>query len=373
MDRQPAAWVEVDLSAIRHNVREVRGTVGDGVEILAVVKADAYGCGAVEVSRAVLAEDVCCLGVTRLEDALQLRGASVYAPILVFNSSFPEDARLVVEHDLEQTVCSTSLARALSEAAREQDKTARVHVKIDTGLGRLGVLPEDAVSFVRAVAGLPGVSVAGVYTHLATAAEKDARGATRQLDVFEGVLRKLRLAEIPFGTAHAAASAAILRMPRSHLDMVRPGTVLYGQYPSSHVPKLLNLRNPWTLKARIAFIKNVEKGTAIGYGSEFRTRRQSTIAVIPVGYADGLTMQPESVLRRRMALTLARRVIPGGALALEVRLRGRTVPVIGRVAMEMCVIDVTDVPGVQVGDEVIIPCRRTAVSGRIPRVYAENE
>lgn len=372
MERQLTTWVEIDLAAIRHNMREVRNTVSDGVKILAVVKADAYGCGAAGVSRVVIEEGASCLGVTRIEDAMVLRRIGIEAPVLLFDSILPEDAATAVEYDLEQTVCSTALARALSEAARAQGKTAGVHVKIDTGLGRLGVHPDEAVNFIRAIAGLPGISIAGVYTHFATAGEKDARAATAQLDSFEGVLRKLRLAEVPFGMAHAAASAAILRIPRSHLDMVRPGTILYGQYPSAHIPRRLSLRDPFTLKSRISFIRTVQGGTPIGYGSEYRTRGKTTIAIVPIGYADGLTMQPASVFRRRAAVTAARSIVPGATPAVEFRLRGKTVPVLGRVAMEMSVIDVTDIPGVEVGDLVTIPCRRTAVPNRIPRIYVEN-
>ncbi|MDO8587551.1 MAG: alanine racemase [Armatimonadota bacterium] len=374
MTHDPTIWIEIDLSAIRHNLKEVRGFTGRRVETLAVVKADAYGHGAVEVSRAVIDEGARYLGVTRIEDAVALRNASIDAPILVFSPCLPPDANTVVEYDLDQTVCSTSLSRALSDAASARGRTARVHIKVDTGLGRLGVSDREAVGFVRAVSGLSNVEIAGIYTHFATAAEKDDTGLARQLKAFDGVLRGVRSANIVFGAAHAAASAAILRAPDSHYDIVRPGTVLYGQYPSPHVPRILGLRNTWTLKTRVVAVRTLPKGAAVGYGSEYRTSRRSTIGVLPAGYADGLTMLPESVSRRNVALKLSiGRDMPSrpkqNSDLPRVKIRGKSVPIIGRVAMEMCVVDLTDLPESQVGDEVILPCRRTAAASRIPRLY----
>jgi len=362
-------WVEVNLAAIRHNAREVRRVVGDRVKILAVVKADGYGHGLVEPARALLTEGVWGLGVTRLEDAARLREASIEAPTLVFNSSLPEDAPLVVEYGLDQTVCNMELAQALSDAASAVGKTARAHVKIDTGMGRLGVAPEQAVEYIKTISALPALEIAGVYTHFATAADRNKALCVRQMRAFDGTLHNLKSHGIGYSSAHAAASAAILAMPDSHYDMVRPGTLLYGQYPSAYVPRSLDLRNTWVLKARVAFVKTVAAGSCIGYGAEYRARRDLRIAVLPIGYADGLTLLPESVLRRTVAARFARRYLPGEPPMLQVSIHSHPAPCVGRVAMEMLTVDVTDIPGVKVGDEAVIPCRRTSASSRIPRIY----
>ena len=371
--RGPASvWIEVDLGAICHNLREVRRLVGAKVKVLAVVKANAYGHGAVETARALAADGADCLGVTRVEDALELREASVRAPILVFNSSLPEDAAAIVKQDLEQTACDLELAEALSKAAVAQGKTVAVHVKIDTGMGRLGVSPAEAPAFARHVSGLPGLKIAGVYTHLASASAKDRRPALAQLRVFDEVLADLKAAGISCGTLHAAASAALLAIPESRYGMVRPGTVLYGQYPSSHVPQSLDLRSTWALKTRVAFVKEVPKGAAIGYGRDYRTRRTSRIAILPVGYADGVTMAPEGLLARKLAANLIRRGLTGRRSGLSVTISGKSAPIVGRIGMEMCAVDVTDLPSTAVGDEALLPCRRTSASSRIPRVYVGN-
>lgn len=364
-----AAWVEVKSSALEHNVRQVRELVSDSVRIMAVVKADAYGHGAVESSRVLLSAGANVLAVTRLEEALELRRGGIDSPTLVFNSTLPEFAKDTVEAHLEQTVCTFELAEALSRAAKDQGKVARVHVKIDTGMGRLGILHQDAVEFVRLLTQLPNIQIAGIYTHFATALERDLSATRDQLRRFLQAVEAIRCAGLPTGLIHAANSAAMIRLPESRLDMVRPGTVLYGQYPSRFVPRDLDLEETWRLKTRISFLKRLPKGFPVGYGAEHITRRESVIAVLPVGYADGLTMAPESVIRRQMSLL--RRFV--GRIRREpgfsVTIRGKKAPVVGRIAMQMCSVDVTDVPGVEIGDEVTVPARRIATSPRIPRIY----
>jgi alanine racemase len=373
MNHSPAPIrVEVDLDAVEHNVREVRKLVGDDVRVMAVVKADAYGHGAVETSKAVVAAGADAVAVTRLEEALELRAAGVTHPILVFDSTLPELAEQAVAANLEQTVCTTELAEAMSRAAAGQGKTARVHVKVDTGMGRLGILPKDASAFVGRIASLPAIEVAGTYTHFATAIERDLGQTRGQLRTLQSVLAELRAAGLPVGLAHAANSAALVRLPESRLDMVRPGTLLYGQYPSRFVPKMLDLRETWRLVARISFVKSLPPGHAVGYGAEFRTRRESIIAIVPIGYADGLTMAPESLLRRQMSLSRQLLSIVRPRIPLQVVIHGRKAPIVGRVAMQMCAVDVTDIPGVQVGDQVVLPARRLAVSSRVPKVYVRG-
>ena len=359
-------WVEVDLGALRHNLRQVRGVVGEGVGIMAVVKANGYGHGCVEPSRAFVEAGAEALAVTRIEEALPIRQAGIDSPILLLAPIQPENAEAAVEAGLEMTVADTSLARAVSEAAVKLSRTARVHVKVDTGMGRLGLLPDEVPSLFQAISSMPGIEVAGTYTHFATAADAEITAAHSQLEVFRRVLAGLREMGFDCGLVHAANSAAIIRLPAARLDMVRPGTLLYGQYPSGHVPHELDLKPTWKLKARICQVRDLPAGMSVGYGAEYVTKRQTRTAVIPLGFADGFTLAPEGPVYRQSMLGFALRKM---RRSLAVEVRGRKAPVVGRVAMQMTVIDVTSVPGVEVGDEVIVPAMRIPTSALIPRIY----
>jgi alanine racemase len=371
MDYERDAWVEVDLAAIEHNVAQVRLLIGEGVRLMAVVKADGYGHGAVETSRAMVKAGADALAVTRLTEAAGLRRAGITSPILVFSPVQPSAAEEAVDLDVDLTVCTPELASALGTAARAAGATARVHLKVDTGMGRLGVLPADAPALARTIAATEGIILAGTYTHFATAAEKDLSRAREQLRRLGEAIAAIRESDIDPGIVHAANSAAILRLPESRFDMVRPGTILYGQYPSRYVPRTLDLSDTWRLKARISFIKTVPARHPIGYGAEFVTRRESRIAVIPLGWADGLTLSPESLARRRIVRLAAARIRREPPLWVTVR--GRKAPVVGRIAMQMCSVDVTNIPEACIGDEVIVPARRATTSSLLPRVYTESE
>lgn len=363
-------WIEIGESALKHNFGEVRSLVGPSVKIMAVVKGDAYGHGAVGASRAFAQAGADYLGVTTLEEALDLRKARIETRILVFSPLLPDQVGAALACDIEQTVCDLDLAKSISEAASKSGKTARVHVKVDTGMGRLGVDADDCADFMYRLISLPGIEVAGVYTHFANALASDIADARRQNERFSELLGLLRSKDIPTGLCHAANSAGLARIPESRYDMVRPGTILYGQYPTAHMPRSLDLQETWCMKARIIALRKLPAGAKIGYGSEFTAKRPTTAAVIPVGYSDGFTVIPESVARRThgpVAL-LAGKVL-GTRRGPHVVVRGSRAPVIGRVSMQMCSVDVTDIPGVQLGDEVIIPARRTTASARVARVY----
>jgi len=247
-------------------------------------------------------------------------------------------------------------------------KTARVWLKIDTGMGRLGMLPSDALPVFKAISKLPGVEIAGTYTHFARAIEADLTPTRAQLRRFENVLASLRAAEIDCGLASAANSAATIRLAESHLDMVRVGTLLYGQYPSSHVPRSLYLKATWKLKTRVCEVRDIPKGSAIGYGGECVTTRPTRTAVVPIGFADGFTLAPEGQIYRQTVLGfLARK-----RKRLWMEINGQRAPVLGRVAMQLTVLDVTDIDGIAVGTEVTVPALRIPTSPAIPRVYVSS-
>lgn len=327
-------WVEVDLEAIAQNVRRLRGIVGEQVAIMAVVKADGYGHGAIKVAYTALNNGADWLGVACLNEALALRAAGIEAPILILGYTPPWQAQQVVEHGIDATVFNLEPAQALGRAAAALGRTARVHVKVDTGMGRLGLLPEDTVPFVEALAAVPGLAVQGIFTHFAMADSADRSHCNEQWRRFKGLLAELARRGLRPPLAHAANSAATLTMPEAHLDMVRVGVALYGLSPSADVPCPPGFRPALAFKTQVSQVKTVPAGSCVSYGCTYRTARESRLAVIPVGYADGFRRAPQH----------------WG----EVLVRGRRAPIVGRVCMDQTIIDVTDIPGVRQGDEVVL-------------------
>lgn len=371
----PDAWVSVSRVALRHNVEAVRGLLAQGTahppRLIAVVKANAFGHGAGETARTFEAAGVDFFAVTTPDEALELREAGVTGRILVFLPALPEQLPALLAADLDLTIGDEAGLRQLTRAAQGTKTPVAVHLKVDTGLGRLGVLPDAASPLARLIAGAAEVEFAGIYTHFARALERDPAATRRQFAVFEQVVNRLLNEGIEFGLRHCANSAAAVRFPETRLDAVRLGTILYGQYPSAAVPRDLDLRETWRLQARIVAVRDVPRGTAVGYGGEFVTRRPTRLAVVPVGYADGLTLAPASAtIGLRGVKTLLQGVTRRGP-GVDVTVRGQTAPVVGRVAMQISTVDVTDVPGVAVGDVVTVPARRLTTSARLPRIYED--
>lgn len=368
--QRSTSWVQIDLNAVKHNFREVRRHVGNSVQVMAVVKADAYGHGAVRTASALSEAGAEYLGVTTVEEGMELRNSGISTPILVFSPVLADQMEAALLHNLDLTVCDHRLAEQLSAVAGRCARVAHVHIKVDTGMGRLGIDPGDSVAFVRVLAEMPNIAIAGIYTHFANAGAKDLRHARGQNAKFSIALDSLKAAGIGSGLRHAASSSAILSLPESRYDMVRPGTILYGQYPTRSAEAKLDLQDTWSLRTRIVAVRKLPKGAQVGYGSEYTTTRPTIAAVIPIGYSDGFTVVPESAARRSMSPartilnTLLRR-----ASGPHVVINGDRYPVIGRVSMQMCTVDITDAPGVDVGHEIVVPARRTTTSARIPRVY----
>ena len=330
-DRPTAA--HIDLAALEHNYREaVR--CADGRKVLVVVKARAYGHGATTVARHLLKQGADMLGVAIVEEGRELREAGISAPVLVMGPLFPAQAAAVVALRLTPAVYSMSFALALSQAARERNTRVSVHVKIDTGMGRIGIPPETAPDFIADLERLGNIDVEGLMTHFADADLRDKAFASEQMDRFEALLKTLddRGTRIPL--RHAANSAAVLDFRRALFTMVRPGLMLYGYNPLEAGLDKADLMPVLSLVTRIAFLKHVPAGVPISYGRTFTTRRESVIATLPIGYADGYSR--------------------GLSNKAEALVRGERAPVVGRVCMDMCMIDVTGVAGVREGDEVAL-------------------
>ena len=301
---------------------------------MAVVKADGYGHGAIEVSRAALESGATSLGVAIPEEGQDLRKAGIDVPILVLGLIQPGETRKVVESSLDQTVCSIELAEALDQEARKNSVRVNVHVKVDTGMSRIGVKPDDVPAFIRTIRHMRNLNVTGLFTHFATADALDKSFSRGQIDLFNRVIEEIRLTGIDIPQKHMANSAGVLDLPESYHDLVRPGIMIYGHYPSSEVSQSVPLRPAMTLQTRVSFVKTVPSQTPVGYGGTFVTTKETKIATIPVGYGDGY---PRQLSGRGTVLVHDRRV-----------------PLLGRVCMDMCMIDVSDVPQVKPGDEAIL-------------------
>jgi alanine racemase len=327
-------WAEINLHNIQENIREIKRIVGSRVQVMAVVKAEAYGHGAVQVARAARQIGVEWFGVSLPEEGIELRRAGIDGSILVFSPLQPDQVKPVVRYDLISTICLMESAKALSGEAVRTGKSVKVHIKIDTGMGRVGVIPEDAVDFIEQVKSLPGLEVQGIYSHFATADEADLSYARKQLANFRGVLAALTNAQISIPVKHMANSGGIINLPESHFDLVRPGIIMYGLYPSQEVPKeKITLLPAFSLRTKVTHAKRVSPGTGVSYGQVYHAAKETNIATIPIGYADGWS-----------------RLLSGKASAL---IHEKRFPIIGNICMDQCMVD-TDDEQVRPGDSVTL-------------------
>ena len=380
----PSVWAEIDLKAIANNVKELRGITQPGARLMAVVKADGYGHGAVEVARCALQNGASFLGVARIEEGIQIRKAGITVPILVFGYTRPYRAGDLLHYGLTQSVSTAETARELSEVAESLVAKIKIHLKVDTGMGRLGLLPQnfksnhpakinpDTIAETLAVADLNGLELEGIFTHFASADSADKTYAEYQLELFLNYLKHLQKAGLKPPLTHAANSGAVIDMPRSHLDLVRPGIAIYGLYPSDEVDRQrITLKPAMVLKSLIIQLKKVPAGFNVSYGSTYTTQQPTTIATVPIGYADGLNR----LLSSRGQMLVG----------------GQRVPIVGRVCMDLAMLDVGNVKNVQMGDEVVVFGPQgnetltvdemaatldtinyeivTGISARVPRVY----
>jgi alanine racemase len=339
-----------------------------------MVKADAYGHGAPQVAQALAREGSDAFGVATLEEAVALRQAGIREPILVVAGAYPEQLDRIVEHRLTMAVHDLESATRLDGAARDQGARLDVHVKIDTGMGRLGFLADEIESWLPQLKKLPALEITGVFSHFSQAESVQGEYTRSQLRKFHEVLSRLRAHGITPSLAHLANSAATITLPEAHFDMVRPGIMLYGAYPAAEMKYQVELRPALSWKTGIMQLKKVPSGTSISYGQTFVTKRESLIATLPVGYADGY---------QRLLSNCG-----------QVLVRGKRAPIAGRVCMDLTMIDVTDIANVQPGDEVVLLGGQgggeisademagwantisyeifTSISARVPRIYISS-
>ncbi|MDI9441624.1 MAG: alanine racemase [Firmicutes bacterium] len=324
-------WAEISLDNIAFNIQQFRKHIGPNCDLMAVVKANAYGHGALETAYTMIDAGANWMAVALPEEAVRLRRGGITAPILVLGAVSEDELDVCVAHDLGVTVYEPHIARGLSRAAVAQNKEARVHIKVDTGMGRLGLLPDDFGRLVDLVLHLPGLRIEGVFTHFAQAEKPDLEYTQWQWERFEKVMAELSAAGVNVPYFHAANTAATMFFPPAQLDLVRVGLGLYGMYPDGRRP--IELKPALQLKTKVAFVKRIPPGSAVSYDSAYVTWKDTSIAVLPIGYGDGLTRD----------LSNQGRVI----------INGQYCPIVGKVTMDHTMIDVGDLP-VRIGDEVIL-------------------
>lgn len=327
----------IDLDAAVHNMEEMHALTGPDTKLMAVIKTDGYGHGALPIARELEGLPyVYGFAVATAEEGLALRADGRKKPILILGASFEEEYEDIVRAGLRAAVFSYETAQRLSREAGKAGKTACVHIKLDTGMGRIGFAPtQESADAIARIARLPHMLVEGIFTHFARADERDKMSALRQLDLFLQMIAMLKERGIDIPVHHASNSAGILDLPQAHLDVARAGITLYGLHPSEEVClERMDMRPVLSLKSRIAYLKWLPAGSAVSYGGTYVTKEERRIATIPVGYGDGY----------------ARSLSNCG----EVLIRGRRAPIVGRVCMDQFMVDVTDLPQAQEGDAVTL-------------------
>ncbi|MBW2543997.1 MAG: alanine racemase [Deltaproteobacteria bacterium] len=328
------SWVEIDLDSFRHNWDEINRLVGPGIKVLQVVKADAYGHGAIEISKAAVKNGVYALGVANADEGVQLRVGGIDAPIIILSPSTVHEIDEIIKYDMIPSVSDVHFAVELNRKLIERDARLPVHIEIDTGMGRGGTIYSDAIAMVRSILALSNVVVEGIFSHLSVSEVKDDEYNSLQWKLFEEVVTGLEKEGIHIPIKHISNSGGVLNFPRFNLDMVRPGIMTYGVYPSFDTVPEADLIPVMSFRTRIVILKDLPAGYSIGYGRSHVTKGPARIATIPVGYGDGygFIMSNQG----------------------QVLIRGDRAPIVGRISMDMCTVDVTHIPECEIGDEVVL-------------------
>ena len=328
---------DIDLDAFRFNLDSIKKNINENTQIITVLKADGYGHGAVPLAKEAEKEErVWGIAVATVEEALELRRGGIKKPLLILGYTYQEDYDLIAEEELRPTVFKLSMAQELSQAALRKNKTIKIHIKIDTGMSRIGYRDlEKSVPEILEISRLPGLEIEGLFTHFARADEREKAPAYQQLEKYQAFQKALKEAGLKIPLCHCSNSAGIIRIPEANMDAVRAGIILYGLYPSEEVEKEpVPLKPLMTLKSHIAYIKTLEPGVQISYGGTYTTQKETRVATIPVGYADGYA---RSLSNKGWVL-----------------IRGKKAPILGRVCMDQFMVDVTHIPEAKENDEVIL-------------------
>lgn len=369
------AWVEININNLIYNAKQIKNKVGNR-EVMGVVKADAYGHGAFEVSSILLKNGFTKLAVALSDEAVELRKKGIKCPIMVLGITPDNLLNTLIKYDIEPAVSSYECACSISKIACSLNKNVKINIALDTGMGRIGFMPDESgIESVYEISSLPNIEIESLFSHFSTADESDKSYTNVQIRKYKQFYSEITKRPVKVNMKNLANSAAIMEVPSVYFDEVRPGIIIYGYYPSNQVDKrALDIKPVMTLKARIVHIKTIDEGSYIGYGRKFKSRRKTIVATLPIGYADGYS-----------------RMLSGSA---KVIVNNKFAPVIGNICMDQCMIDVTDIGNVNVGDEVILMGQKgnlkfnaddiaallgtinyevlCMMSKRLPRVYIEN-
>jgi len=366
-------WAEIDLAAIRFNIINIQKKLGKNIELMAIVKCNAYGHGAIEVSGQTLNLGVKALGVSSLYEGIELRDIFKDVPIIVLSAGMSGQAEEFIEYKLSPVVCTWQMTNALADAARKRGTRAKVHIKVDTGMGRIGVWHEKADEFTRQVYKMPDIEIEGICSHFATSDEQNLDFAKQQFDWFNRCLEKIK--DLPIRFKHISNTAAIFNLPEAHLNMVRPGLSIYGVSPSEYVKGAEKLRPALSLKTKVAFLKTIPKGRTLSYARTYKTEKEMKAATLPVGYGDGY---PLALSNKGYVL-----------------IRGKKARILGSVTMDQIMVDVTDIKDVKTEDIAVLIGKQgneeittteiarmagtipyeifTSINKRVQRVYSDKD
>jgi alanine racemase len=325
-------WAEINLAAVRFNINNIQKKLGKNIELMAIVKCNAYGHGAIEVSRQALNLGVKALGVSSLYEGIELRDIFKDVPIVVLSSGMSGQAEEFIEYNLSSVVCTWQMTNALADAARKRGTRAKVHIKIDTGMGRIGVWHERADEFTRQVYKMSDIEIEGICSHFATSDEQSLDFAKQQFEWFNRCLEKIK--DLPIRFKHISNTGAIFNLPEAHLNMVRPGLSIYGVSPSEYVKGAESLRPALSLKTKVAFLKTIPTGRTLSYARTYKTEKEMKVATLPVGYGDGY---PLSLSNKGYVL-----------------IRGKKARILGAVTMDQIMVDVTDIKDVKTEDSAVL-------------------
>lgn len=330
----PNAYLEINLDYLEHNLKKIKQIIGENIEILAIVKANAYGHGLKEIAFFLQDLGINYFGVANLEEALYLRKNGITKNILNLGAVLTEQAEIIVKNKITQAITNLEVAERISQISKTLNLISKVHLKIDTGMGRLGVFPKEALGVVQTLKNLPNLDLEGIFTHYASAPEENKDYTKKQWKIFKEVLKKVKASKIEIPYQHVGNSATVIDLPYMKLNMVRPGAMIYGIYPNNHMKKKIKLMPVMSLKAKIVSLKKFNQKSAIGYGRTYFASKGSTIAIIPVGYADGY-----SRLFTKKTCVL---------------FRGKKIPIIGRICMDQFMLDLKSIKDPKLGEKVVI-------------------
>jgi len=324
----------ISLEAVRHNVRVIQEKIGQDRIVMAIVKADAYGHGMIPVAKAAFEAGAGWLGIATVDEAVCLRETGISKPVLLLGPSFPGDAETLVENNISAAVGSLRILKALNSAAEKMNKSARIHLKVDTGMGRFGFFPDDLIKLFPEIKNNKNLILEGCFSHFAVSDSLDFEFTRKQHQNMKRFLNTAQKENVSFNFIHIANSGAILQHPDTYYNMVRAGVILYGMLPDTETEMTVPLKPVMTLMTKLVELRNIPEGHFVSYGCTYKTTRKSRIGIMPIGYGDGLS----------------RKLSNRG----EVIIRGRRSPIVGRVCMDQVMIDLTDIPEAQPGDDILL-------------------